>query len=102
MSKIYPDLWEPCYHAEEVNKKLSIVNNTSSEAGFELVNDMSSFTIRCWNRELLLKRRFLLHDKNMKLFAGFLSVPSGAPMPLSQLLTNEVKMKKRTDFLKKN
>jgi len=31
----------------------------------------------------------------LKLFAAFLSVISGAPMSLSQPLTNEVKMKKR-------
>lgn len=32
----------------------------------------------------------------LKLFAAFLSVLSGGLMPLSQLLTNEVKMKKRS------
>lgn len=40
---------------------------------WKLVNGMPIFEIRCWNWEILLKRRFLLHDKNMKLFAGFLS-----------------------------
>lgn len=31
----------------------------------------------------------------LRLFAAFLSVLSGAPVPLSQFLPNEVKMKKR-------
>lgn len=52
----------------------SVGNSTSSEVGFELVNDMPIFMVRRWNNELLLKR-FLLRDINMKFFAGFLSGP---------------------------
>lgn len=38
----------------------------------------------------------------LKLFAAFLSVLPGAPMPLSQLLANEVEMKKKEmEFLQK-
>lgn len=34
LSRIYPDLQKPCYNAGEVNKKLPVVNNMPSVAGF--------------------------------------------------------------------